>query len=95
MNTINNSNLDGNSPRSSSYSYIDLDESIFQSTDLNNNKPVLTEKYIESNYEIDYLKSNNILSDSVNYVKKYYKPSKNCCKNFLCERMPILGGFKY
>lgn len=53
-------------------------------------RPVLTAKYLESTYEYNELESENVFKSSLNYVKKYYKPSKKCCGNFLFKRIPFL-----
>ena len=44
---------------------------------------VVTEKYLEDNFSFEKTKSDNIVKSSANYIKKYYKPSRNC--NFLIQ----------
>ena len=53
-------------------------------------RPVLTTKYLENTYQYDTYNSDNILKSSFNYVKKYYKPSSNCCKSYLQRRLPVI-----
>lgn len=53
-------------------------------------RPVLTAKYLESTYQYNDYNSDNILKGSMNYVKKYYKPSRNCCQSFLYKRIPFI-----
>ena len=39
---------------------------------------IVTEKYLEDNFSFEKTKSDNIVKSSANYIKKYYKPSRNC-----------------
>ena len=39
---------------------------------------VVTEKYLKDNYPFEKTKSDNIVKSTSNYLKKYYKPSRNC-----------------
>lgn len=50
---------------------------------------VLTEKALEQKFSYKKVKSDNALKSSVNYMKKYYKPSGNCMKNFFFARFPF------
>ena len=41
-------------------------------------------------------KSDNVIKSTVNYVKKYYKPSPNCMKEYFFARFPFfLWIFRY
>lgn len=53
-------------------------------------RPVLTAKYLESTYQYNDYNSDNIFKGSMNYVKKYYKPSRSCCQSFLFKRIPFI-----
>ena len=65
-----------------------LDENLYN---VERSRPVLTAKYLESNYQYNDLDSQNVFKSSVNYVKKYYKPSKSCCTRFLYKRIPFIN----
>ncbi len=39
---------------------------------------VVTEKYLQDNYPFEKNKSDNVFKSTANYIKKYYKPSRNC-----------------
>lgn len=41
-------------------------------------REVLTAKYLEENYNLEAIKSDNILKSTGRYLVKYYKPSGNC-----------------
>lgn len=45
-------------------------------------REVLTAKYLEENYALDDIKSDNVLRSTGRYIVKYYKPSRNCNYNF-------------
>ncbi len=54
-------------------------------------RPVMTAKYLESTYDYSDLESQNVVDDAVNYIKKYYKPSKYCCSRLLMRRIPFIN----
>jgi hypothetical protein len=54
-----------------------------------NDRPILNEKDLQERYSFGKLKSNNALKDAVRYGVKYYKPSGNCMKNFILDRIPF------
>jgi hypothetical protein len=51
-------------------------------------RPVLTAKYLESTYEYNDRNGENILKDSLHYIKKYYMPTADNCKAFIRKRIP-------
>ena len=53
--------------------------------------PILTEKYLQTNYELRKLKSDNVLVGTQNYIVKSLKPSTLCFSSFLTNRLPILS----
>jgi len=73
------------------FGFSENDENLYG---LERSRPVLTAKYLEQNYEYNELYSDNIIKSSLNYVKKYYKPSKNCCDKYLNKRIPAIEWIK-
>lgn len=63
-------------------------EDILYETD-NNNIEVFNEKTLEEKFTYKKIKSDNVLKSSANYLKKYYKPSPNCMKNYFFKRFPF------
>jgi len=57
-------------------------------------RPVLSAKYLESTYEYNDFNNQNIFKSGLNYVKKYYTPSKDCCETFLYKRIPAIEWIK-
>ena len=53
--------------------------------------PVLTVKYLESNYEFSKLKSDNIIKSTNNYFFKSFRPSRVCCKGYMSSRLPAIA----
>jgi len=54
------------------------------------NRPELNERDIVERYGNLVSKSDNIFYGTKNYIKKYYKPSPTCMKNFLQDRIPFI-----
>lgn len=54
------------------------------------NREELNAKDIEEKFEITSPKSDSVWRGTKNYIVKYYKPSGNCMKNFLLDRIPFL-----
>jgi len=67
------------------YGFTEYEESVY-SHDFTG--PVKISKFLEINFK--YLKNNddNIIKDSIQYLKKYYKPSVVNCRRFLYKRIP-------
>ena len=59
--------------------------------DLEAAAPVLTVKYLESNYEFCKLKSDNIIKSTNNYFFKSFRPSRVCCKGYMSSRVPAIA----
>lgn len=51
----------------------------------------LSEKELEENYSYVSLKSQNVLRSGMKYVRKYYKPSPMCMKNYFYKRLPFFS----
>lgn len=73
------------------YGFSEHDENLYG---LERSRPVLTAKYLESTYKYNDFNSDNVFKSGVNYCKKYYKPSKNCCGTFLNKRLPFIDWIK-
>lgn len=72
-------------------SIIDLHDSCYKkSNDTDNLRPIITEKHLETNYEFQKLKSDNVFKSTNNYLFKSFKPSPGCCRNFLKGRLPVI-----
>ena len=54
------------------------------------NRPELNERDIVERYGSLVSKSDNIFYGTKNYIKKYYKPSPTCMKNFVEDRIPFI-----
>ena len=54
-------------------------------------RPVMSAKYLESNYQYKDFQGQNPAKSTIKYVKKYYKPSKTCCSNYLLKRIPFIN----
>lgn len=67
--------------------FSDRDENLYEHE---RQRPVLSVKYLQSKYQYNELNSDNVIKSSLNYAKKYYKPSKNCCESYLNKRIPII-----
>lgn len=52
-------------------------------------RPPITEKFMEENFLFEKLKADNICRSTGNYLKKNYKPTPNCMKNYFFKRLPI------
>ncbi|CAF0955390.1 unnamed protein product [Brachionus calyciflorus] len=50
---------------------------------------VFNEKSLEEKFTYKKIKSDNVLKSSANYLKKYYKPSPSCAKNYFFKRFPF------
>ena len=53
-------------------------------------EPVRTEKHLETNFEFEKLKSDNLLKSTHHYMFKSFKPSGACCNKFITNRFPVL-----
>jgi hypothetical protein len=49
----------------------------------------ITEKYLENKYHIDELKQDDVIDRTLHYLKKNYKPSKDCLINYFFKRLPF------
>ena len=61
---------------------------------INNNNhscPVYNEKTLEENFTYNELRSDNAIKSAGNYVRKYYKPSGNCMKDYFFARFPFFN----
>ena len=67
--------------------YIDYEQA--KKETIPNGHIVITEKYLEQNFAYDQFKSDNALKSASNYIKKYYKPSPNCMKDYFFKRFPF------
>ena len=61
-----------------------------QSSETDNLRPIITEKHLETNYEFQKLKSDNVFKSTKIYLFKSFRPSPGCCKNFLKGRLPVI-----
>jgi hypothetical protein len=63
-----------------------------QRTSSNLNAQKFTIKELEQRYAFksDEDPSPAIVKDTINYMKKYFRPSPKCMKNFFFERLPFL-----
>jgi hypothetical protein len=52
-------------------------------------RPVLNDIEFNKKYQTKRIQSDNIVKSGLNHVKKHYKPSKECGKDFLLARFPI------
>lgn len=50
----------------------------------------LNQKEIEKKYAMNYNNTDDVLRGVKHYMKKHYKPSPSCMKNFLFDRIPFL-----
>ncbi len=55
------------------------------------NRPVMSAKYLEENYDYNEINSQNVVRSAAKYVKKYYKPSKDCFTTFMMKRIPFIN----
>ena len=64
-----------------------------QRTSSNLNAQKFTIKELEQRYAFksDEDPSPAIVKDTINYMKKYFRPSPKCMKNFFIERLPFLS----
>ena len=51
----------------------------------------LNAKELEENFSYTSLRSHNVFRSGFKYMKKYYKPSPKCMKNFFFLRFPFFG----
>ncbi len=82
--TLNNNNNNNNNSKEAFDA--SLPEKIEQKNLKTQNTTILD---IESYYGFRDLKHDNVIRATGYYVKKYYKPSKNCFKNVVSKRLPI------
>ena len=55
---------------------------------------VFTSKYLESTQQAFHTyHSDDIIGDSIHYIKKNFKPTKKNSKNFLYSRIPVIQWF--
>lgn len=54
------------------------------------NRPIMNQKDLNKSYSYKKLKSNNVLTSTINYCNKYYRPSNSCMKFYLKKRFPIV-----
>jgi hypothetical protein len=60
------------------------------------NQSRFTVKSLDELFVPNKTKSDNVIKSTANYVKKYYKPSRNCMKDYFFARFPFfLWIFKY
>jgi hypothetical protein len=52
------------------------------------------ERTLNEAYSFQKFKSDNVFFSGLNYVKKYYKPSKSCCSSYIQKRLPIITWVK-
>ena len=48
-----------------------------------------TVQTLNENFVFKKTKSDNVIRSTVKYVKKYYKPSPNCMKDYILARFPF------
>lgn len=70
----------------------------FTNTDDNRNNnnnnltwPVYNENSLEERFVFKKLKSDNAFKSAGNYIRKYYKPSGNCMKDYFLARFPFFN----
>ena len=56
---------------------------------VNLRRPIYTEIELNDAHPSKKIESNNIIASGIHHVKKHYKPSADCTKNFLLDRFPI------
>jgi hypothetical protein len=72
---------------------LDRRKSVWESDDTNldlKDEEMFTEKSYSELYSMSRVTSPNILNSSLNYIKKYYKPSGPCAINYIKDRIPII-----
>ncbi len=51
--------------------------------------PIKNRHYLENNYTFNNKPSNNVITSTHTYVKKYYRPSRECMGGYFYKRFPF------
>ena len=91
------SNTDSsNLPRLSVYSTNQGSISFNKYQDDINIRPKYSEKFMRENFSFTKGKKNDFFRDTIHYIKKNYRPSPLCAKNYFLKRIPFFHWiFKY
>jgi hypothetical protein len=57
----------------------------------NHSSPVYNANTLEEKFAFKKLRSDNALKSAGNYIRKYYKPSGNCMKDYFFARFPFFN----
>ena len=53
-------------------------------------RPILNDIEFNKKYQTKRIESDHIIKSGINHIKKHYKPSGECTKEFFLARFPIL-----
>lgn len=57
-------------------------------------RPFYNQQTFQTRYSFRKLKINTPIRDTKNYLKKKYKPSRNCFKVYINARLPVINLFR-